>query len=252
MPTNISASPIVSFHFFQNEIIKEFAHIFKNEIFVSKLKPNNINYTETISKMVKHNNIIFNDEIVVLFNFLEIKIIDEELITKFLCPLNKNMLCIVELLKNNYDDIFILMNKWKILLNKFSGLQRDVPVLFITKLKSKLINGKIKPNEIFPLGFQENINFYLKDLLDALNLKNKSYELFVKFDNNSNPYTNAFNYQIFIVENVKEINLNTASADLIRQLPVTKIYESSIKRENIDTVLFDLFVYGKVELNKSI
>lgn len=229
---NKITTPFIQFTKEQNNLEKEINHIFEQYIKNTVQIRNRFEH-ESIKTIINSNNIIYNNEKIILFNFIELLIHDgingNELLVKVLHPINKEYFLILNCLGAYYDQFLILMSNWKRIYTQYNGIEFQIPINDLNNLKYKILTGKINKDENIIIPFNEHFKKYLNKFSESLDKEIENLTLLINFD--TTELSQTFTYFISLYENEKEYSLTDPTI---------------VSKTDIDQFLKNLFIYGKI------
>lgn len=230
---NTITSPFLQFTKEQDIISSQINYIFKNYLVKNTNNKTVIENLIKIKPIINSNNIIYNNEKIILFNFIELFLyensVNNEILIKVLHPLNKEYLTIINCIYENYTDFLHVMYNWKRVFNKFNGVEFQYPLNELNLLKQEILTGKITKDKII-IPFHEHFKKYLNKFSDLLNKNIDDYQLTINFY--STDISRIFSFTIIFYDGKNEHIL---------------FDNIDVEKANIDQFLKQLFFYGNIQ-----
>lgn len=229
---NKITTPFIQFTREQNIVTEKINHLFSNYLKQSTRVRTHVD-NEKLKHIINSNNIIYSNDRIILFNFVELLLHNashgNELVVKVLHPVNKEFFVILNCFNTYYNEFLLIMSEWKRIFNQYNGVEFQVPINELNKLKFEILTGKIKKEDTVVIPFSEHFKKYLGEFSKSLNKDFKDFELLISFD--SYELSSNFSYKIFLCE---------------KSVQYVLIENTVIEKSNIDNFLKNLFIYGKL------
>lgn len=233
---NKITTPFIQFTKEQNRITEQINDLFSRYL-KTRMNVRSQSEFERFQNIINSNNIIYNNERIILFNFVELLSHDSkygnELIIKVLHPINHDYLTIINCFNMFYREFLMTMSEWKRIFNTYNGVEFQVPINDLNNLKLKVLTGKISKENFTVIPFHEHFKKYLDKFSKTLDKNIDTFTLLINFE--STELSKVFSYNICLQENIKGETNNY------------QLFENVIvEKNNVDDFLKNLFLYGKL------
>lgn len=229
---NTITSPFIQFTKEQDIVASQINHIFHKFLTTNQNNKKISDNIKNIKSLIDNNNIIYNNEKIVLFNFVELMIYENnhgyELLVKVLHPANLEYLTILDCIYVNYSDFLHAMSTWKRIFNKFNGIEFQIPINTLNEWKKKILTGQANDDEII-IPFHDHFKKYLSGFSDLMNKNLDDFKLNIIFE--STDISRDFKYTINFFDGNENYII---------------FHKVVVEKNNIDFFLKQLFFYGKL------
>jgi len=236
---HLTEAPISIFNNITSKISQEFEQIFYFDDI-------NYKFNKNKSLLSSSGNIMFNDNTIILFNFIKLHFHRNELMIKILKPnLNQNDLKIICHLQNDWNKVNMLFNHYILMYNNIAHGIDDVPNQLINNIIDSFINDKINDNDFFIIPYKKKIShLYDNDKAYLENIFNRyGYILKLHKKRNSN-----FEYRIYRVVSNK-LNQDKNELKNIRFEESDLISNEILPISMLTTFINKLYFYGELIKN---
>lgn len=219
--------PIVAFNTKIAQISSELEEI----VFNSEVRRN------TPLILNKNTFLIFENENIYFFDFLRIKLINNEVTFQFMKPLNKQSLIIVNNMYNNFDRIVRLyLQYYAMYLNIGGKMVSTIPASLLLQISEDITHERYTTPQTFILPLKPIVAETLSPEFGDMFLKNKTFLIELKSTQTVN-----FDYNLYIahdsgLDENKYYDERWYDKDLIKS--------NKINKRQVSDFIINLFCYG--------
>lgn len=236
---------IVSFNQIQVELtnnIQNIIHNYKTK-YLRSSKAVHIDY-EYFHSLISNNNIIFNSNSIILFNFLELKLQyknnSPQMLVNFLHYANREYFQLINLIDIHWNEFLRILVIWE---QNFNLLGEPINEFLDSKYINSIIN-QLKNNSDFNLIIPMKNSIYQNnvELFNTLNI-NENFELILSLKKKSEQ---IFNYEIQLLE-TKNIDMTKATPYLLSDMPQKLLIDGEKPVLELPNFLQQLYAYGRIQ-----